>query len=53
MPEVRRNRSMGAETMKITVLGMLAILAAIIGVALLIHSFRADDKPASGEKPPQ
>lgn len=44
---------MGAQTMKITVLGILAILAAIMAVVLLIHSFRGDDKSASGEKPPQ
>jgi hypothetical protein len=39
--------------MKITVLGMLAILAAILGAVLLIHSLRGDNKPASEEKPPQ
>lgn len=39
--------------MKVTVLGMLAILAAIIGVVLLIQSFRGRDKSASEEKPPE
>jgi hypothetical protein len=44
---------MGAETMKITVLGMLPILAAIIAFILLVHVFRKDDKPAPEEHSPQ
>jgi hypothetical protein len=39
--------------MKLTVIGMLAILAAIIGVVLLIHSFRPNDKSAPEEQAPQ
>lgn len=37
MPEVRRNPSMGAETMKITVVGALAIVAVVIAAVLLIR----------------
>lgn len=37
MPEMPGNRSMGAETMKITVVGALAIVAVIIAAVLLIR----------------
>jgi len=37
MPEVRRNRLVGEETMKITVVGALAIAVAIIVALLLIR----------------
>lgn len=43
MPEVRRNGPMGAETMKITVVGALAIVAAIIAAVLLIRYLNKTD----------
>jgi hypothetical protein len=44
---------MGAETVRITVVGGLAILAVIIAAILLLHFLRGGDKPASEERPPQ
>jgi hypothetical protein len=44
MSEMQRNRSMGGETMKITVIGALAIAAVIIAAVLLIrHLNRTND----------
>lgn len=37
MPKVRRNHSLGAETVKITVIGVLGIVAVIIAAALVIR----------------
>jgi hypothetical protein len=39
--------------MKITVLGLLAILTAIIGAILLIQFLTGNDKQASRQIPPQ
>ena len=39
--------------MKITVLGMLAILTAIIGAVLLIQFLTGNDDQASRQDPPQ
>jgi len=36
MPEVRRDRPVGREAMKITVIGALAVAAVILVIALLI-----------------
>ena len=45
MPEVRRDRFLGKETMKITVIGFFAIATAIIAAVLLIlHVNKASNK---------
>lgn len=48
MPEVQRNRALGAEMMKITVVGALAIVAVVIVAVLLISHLnkRNSQEPA-------
>ena len=46
MPEVRGNRSMGIEGMRITVVGVLAIAAVIVLIARLIfHLHESNQGP--------
>jgi hypothetical protein len=51
MPEMQRNRSMGAEAMKITVIGALAIAVAIIAAVLLIRHLNRTNDHGPGQRP--
>ncbi len=51
MPEMSRNRSVGAETMKITVVGALAVVAVILAAVLLIQHLNRKDNQGSEQSP--
>ncbi len=51
MPEMPGNRSMGAKTMKITVIGALAIVAVIIAAVLLIHHLNRKNNQGLEQNP--
>lgn len=51
MPEVRRNYSLGAETVKITVIGVLGIVAVIITAVVLIHHLNRNNNQEPEQHP--
>ena len=51
MPEMQRNRSVGAEMTKITVIGAFAIAVAVIVAVLLIRHLNRISNQGSGQSP--
>ena len=50
---LRRNRAMGAEAMRITVVGAAAIVLAVVAAVLLIRHLNNQNKPNPGPNPGQ